>query len=66
MGGLEVLKFGRKRPMTDIWDERKNKKYLIFEGIVGRMARKQKTYPCHFDQREKSFELEVGKWEFVV
>ena len=42
--------------MTDVWDERKNKKYLIFEGIVGRMARKQKTYPCHFDQREKSFE----------
>jgi hypothetical protein len=47
--------------MTDVWDERKNKKYLIFEGIVGRMARKQKTCPCHFDQREKSFELEVGK-----
>ncbi len=44
--------------MTDVWDERKNKKHLIFEGIVGRMARKQKTYPCHFDQREKSFKYE--------
>jgi hypothetical protein len=38
-------------------DGRKNKKHLIFEGIVGRMAIKQKTYPCHFDQREKSFRM---------
>jgi hypothetical protein len=51
-------KLGRKRPMTDVWEKRKNKEYLKFEGIVGRMARKQKTCPCHFDQREKSFKYE--------